>query len=175
MVFGLFRRRDPNEALIDRIHGEIVAAGRQKALYLDYGVEDTIDGRFDLLTLHAAIALRRLNALEQPGPVLAQGVVDAIFRLLDANLREMGVGDVTVPKKMKVMVEAFLGRSAALDEALRTSPEALTASLSKNVLSGKGDAERLSQYVQSCVAAFEAASLAQLTSAPLPYADAAKI
>jgi cytochrome b pre-mRNA-processing protein 3 len=171
MLFGIFRR-DKNRLLIDKLHGEIVAGSRRPALFSDYGVPDTLEGRFESLTLHAALTLRRFNQLPAPAPELAQELTDGVFRFLDANLREMGVGDVTVPKRIKIMAEAFLGRSGAYVEALSGSDEMLEAVLVKNVFAGQGgDAPRLARYVRRVEAGLAAASFDQLQSQPLPFPD----
>ena len=79
MFFGLFRR-SANRAVIERLHAVLVAASRQPALFTGLGMTDTFEGRFESLTLHAALVLRALNALPAPGPDLAQDLVDSIFR-----------------------------------------------------------------------------------------------
>ncbi len=152
MMFGLFRRAS-NDAVIDRLYLAIVAASRQPALYADLHVPDTFEGRFESLTLHAILALRRLQACEAPGPAMAQHLVDIVFKHFDRTLREMGVGDTTVPKRMKTMAEAFGGRSAAYDAALRGGRDALTGALARNVYGGRRDAAALTAYVEAATAA----------------------
>ena len=165
------RRRDPNRELLDRLHGDIVAAVRRASFYTEYGVADTFEGRFELLALHAGLVLRRLNAAEPPGPAVAQDLVDAIFGHLDSDLREAGVGDITVPKRMKKLAEAFLGRSSAYDLALRQDPEALAAALARNVFAGRSDGTRLAAYVAAAYRSLEAASLSALLERSLPFPD----
>lgn len=179
MVFPFGRRRpSPGRALLDRLHGDIVGAVRQPDFYLAYGVPDTFEGRFELLALLAGLVLRRCNAAAAPGPALAQDLVDAIFGHLDADLREAGVGDITVPKRMKRLCEAFLGRSAAYDAALGQGDEALAAALLRNVYAGqmRGDgAPRLARYVAAAVTALDAASLEDCLTRPLPFPDPSSI
>src|SRR5437763_11514259 len=98
MPFGPFRRTAKRE-VIDRIHGDIVAAVRQPVLYREYGVEDTFEGRFEVLALMATLVIRRLSALDAPGPRIAQDVTDAVFAGIDGSMRELGVGDLAVPKR----------------------------------------------------------------------------
>ena len=74
---------------------------------------DTLDGRFDLIALHAFLLIHRLQAYAEPGPALAQAVFDAMFSDMDHNLREIGVSDLSVGKRMRAMWEAFHGRSKA--------------------------------------------------------------
>ena len=152
MIFGLFRRAG-NDAVIDRLYLSVVAASRQPALYADLRVPDTFEGRFESLALHAILALRRLQSCEVPGPAMAQHLVDTVFKHFDRTLREMGVGDTTVPKRMKTMAEAFAGRSAAYDAALRGGREALAEALARNVYAGTRDAAALTDYVEAPSAA----------------------
>src|SRR6476620_7868248 len=107
MIFGLFRR-SANERVIERLHGEIMAAVRQPSLYADYGVPDTFEGRFEMLILLSTLVVRRLAKLPSPGPEIAQDLTDKIFSEIDAAMREMGVGDLAVPKRIKKMAAAFL-------------------------------------------------------------------
>ncbi len=171
LFFFRRRRRGPNRELLDRLHSDIVAAVRVPAFYADYGVSDTFEGRFELLALHAGLVLRRLNAAEKPGPAVAQDLIDTIFGHLDADLREAGVGDITVPKRMKKLAEAFLGRSSAYDLALRQDPGGLAIALARNVFAGRGDGTRLAAYVSMACRSLESASLPSLLSQSLPFPD----
>lgn len=175
MVFPFGRRRpSPTRLLLDRLHSEIVGAVRQPVFYLDYGVPDTFEGRFELLALHAGLVLRRFNGAEAPGPAVAQDLVDTLFAKLDADLREAGVGDITVPKRMKKLCEAFLGRAAAYDAALRGGPEPLAGAVARNVYAGHagaGDPGRLGRYAEAMDAALAATPLDRCLAAPLPFPD----
>src|SRR5262245_1194099 len=102
MIFGLFRG-NANRRAIDRLYGEIVAASRTPVLFTDFGIADDIDGRFESLALHATLVLRRLRQLPPPGVEIAQELTDTLFQHFDLALREMGVGDTSVPKRMKTM------------------------------------------------------------------------
>ena len=100
------------------LYGAAVAAARDPYLYARIGVPDTLDGRFDLVGLHAFLLIRRLRHAPEPGPVLAQAVFDAMFADMDINLRELGVGDMTIGKRVRAMWEAFHGRAAAYEAAM---------------------------------------------------------
>ncbi len=103
---------------------------------------DTLDGRFDLVGLHACLLIRRLRRLPPPGDALAQAVFDAMFSDMDINLREMGVGDMTVARNVRAMWEAFHGRATAYEAALDDpDPAALDGALARNVWRG-GEATR---------------------------------
>jgi cytochrome b pre-mRNA-processing protein 3 len=151
-VFG-FLRRNPHERAGYILYSAAVAAARDPYLYTAVGVPDTLDGRFDLVGLHAFLVIRRLQAQPRPGADLAQAVFDAMFNDMDVNLREMGVGDLSVGKKVKVMWEAFHGRAAAYAAALDAGDGAgLRAALARNVWRGAaaGDGPaRLATIVQA--------------------------
>jgi len=116
-----------------RIYGRMVEAARQPLFYAALGVPDTLEGRFDLIVLHLCLVLRRLRAAEG-GTLLAQKLFDRFCQDMDGNLREMGVGDLAVPKRMRKFGEAFYGRAAAYDTALdQDDPAALAQALARNV------------------------------------------
>jgi cytochrome b pre-mRNA-processing protein 3 len=132
---GFFRRR-PHERAGFQLYGAAVGAARDPWLYATLGVPDTLDGRFDCVGLHVYLVIRRLNAAEPPGPELAQAVFDAMFADMDVNLREMGVGDMSVGKRNRAMWEAFHGRSAAYAAAW-DDDAALAAAIGRNIWRGQ--------------------------------------
>lgn len=116
------------------LYGAVVDQARQPAFYRDHGVPDSLDGRFDLLVLHAFLVLRRLNGLGAQGQAVAQAFSDLIFADMDGNLREIGVGDLSVGKKIKAMAKAFFGRLTAYETALNAaSPDELAKALRRNL------------------------------------------
>ena len=134
MFFAHWRARRANRLLIDQIHGEIVAAARAPALYQEAGVADTIEGRFEMVVLHAALVVRRLLALGPQGADMAQELVDRVFRGFEDALREMAIGDAGVARRIKTMAGDFAGRSRAYAAALDSGDEAaLAAALARNV------------------------------------------
>ena len=92
-----------------------MAAARHPVAYAEWGVPDTLDGRFDMITLHTFLVLDRLKGEDR---AFRQELVDEFFRDMDRSLREMGVGDLSVGKKVRKMAEVFYGRLAAYDKAL---------------------------------------------------------
>ena len=178
MIFRLFRRSD-NQAVIAGLYAGMVAAARQPALFTGLGMVDTFEGRFESVTLHAALVLRRLNALPLPGPEMAQDLIDAVFRHFDHTLREMGVGDTAVPKRMKRLVEAFLGRSGAYDEALRRGSDALADALARNVLAAADGTTpatlpALTRYVEAATVLLDEAPLQAFIEGRPPFPDPAQ-
>lgn len=169
MIFGLFRRpaKDP---CIDRLHGEIMAAARQPALFVDFGVADTVEGRFEAVALMASIVLRRMMMLPAPAPELAQQLTDDIFARFDIALREIGVADAGVAKRMKTMAQGFLGRATAYRAALESADEGqLTAAITRNVYGGDAThAAALAAYARQCAATLEACDAEHYLKGPLP-------
>lgn len=131
-------RRNRHERTGFLLYGQAVAAARDPLLYAGLGVPDTLHGRFDLVGLHAFLLIRRLRRLPPPGPELAQAVFDAMFSDMDVNLREMGVGDLSVGKRVRKMWEAFHGRAHAYDAAMDAEDlPALEQALIRNVWRGE--------------------------------------
>ncbi len=125
----------------DRAHvlyGQIVAQARQPAFYGGLGVPDTPEGRFDMIVLHVVLVMRRLRAEDAAGRALAQELFDVFFADMDRNLREMGTSDLSVPKRVRGMAEAFYGRAAVYDAAIdANSTEGLHAALERNLFTGR--------------------------------------
>jgi cytochrome b pre-mRNA-processing protein 3 len=118
-----------------RLYGAAVAAARHPYLYAALGVPDTLDGRFDVIGLHVFLLIKRLTGDADPGPALGQAVFDAMFSDMDINLREMGVGDMSVGKRNRAMWEAFHGR-AAVYAAAWDDDAGLEAAIARNVWRG---------------------------------------
>ena len=182
MIFALFRR-SANARLIERLHGEIMAGVRQPALYVEYGVADTFDGRFELLVLLMVLFVRRLARMPAPGPDIAQELTDQMFAELDAAMREMGVGDLAVPKRIKKQAAAFLGRRNAYDGALDAEGmDELQAALARNVygeapegVASAHAAVRLARYVRAVDAALAGQSIEAIVRGPVALPAAADI
>ena len=165
-MFGSLKRRKAQKERAEALYWACVEQARSPEFYADLGVPDTLDGRFELITLHAGLLIRRLNAEGEIGKAVAQDVFDAMFREFDSALREMAVGDMSVGKKIKAMGEAFYGRMKAYDDGLSAGdPRQLDAPFARNLL-GEGandaDARPLSDYaitVQASLAGQEGETL----------------
>lgn len=133
MLRNLFRQR-PDERQGDALYALAVEQARQPGFYTALGVADRIDARFELYTLHVLILFLRLKQDGERGEVAAQKLFDTYISSLDNTLRELGVGDVSVGKKMRKLGESLYGRMNAYEGPLRAEDEsALAASLAKNV------------------------------------------
>lgn len=155
-MFSLFRRsktREKTRETIERLYGAIVAQSRRAVFYTDFDVPDTIEGRFEMVLLHTILVCHRLKQGGEPEAALSQGVFDAFVDDMDRTLREMGVGDLAVPKRMKKIGAAFYGRAAAYDAALaEPQDDALAAALARNILerdATDGPTAALAVYVRA--------------------------
>lgn len=109
-----------------------VKQSRQSAFYEQYAVPDSVDGRYEMMVLHCYLLMRRLYATKDDN--LAQKLFDTFFVRMDKTLREMGVGDLSIPKHMKRMMQGFNGRVNSYEEALKADDDALlTEALIRNV------------------------------------------
>lgn len=161
----------PPRRTIEAIYGMIVAQARLPAFYQRYHVPDTVNGRFDMVLLHLWLILRRLRAIPK-GAALSQALFDRFCSDMDDNLREMGVGDLTVPKRMLKFAEAFYGRTNAYDAALQAGGE-LAQALARNVLldTDAARAEPLAAYARAAMAGLEAVDEHSLLAGEWRFAD----
>ena len=172
---GFLRRRHRQERAAFQLYGAAVAAARDPYLYATLAVADTLDGRFDAIALHVYLLLRRLEREPAPAPALAQAVFDAMFLDMDINLREMGVGDLSVGKRNRAMWEAFHGRAAAY-AASWDDAAALQAALVRNFWRGTeppaGSAAALVRLVRAQAACLTGQGLDALLRGELRFLPA---
>jgi cytochrome b pre-mRNA-processing protein 3 len=140
------------------LYGAIVAQARSPGFYMAYGVPDTMDGRFELVVLHVILVVRRLRGGgDAEAQKLGQEVFDYFCLDMDRTLREMGIGDLGVPKKMKAVGQAFYGRAAAYEPGLAAGEVgSLAAAFARNILAAEapeGAAARLADYALAAVEA----------------------
>jgi len=152
-LFG--RERNANRAITEALYASIVAAARQPLFYSDWNVPDTPLGRFEMLSLHMFLFQHRMHGETGPSWDIAQILIDDFFQDIDHSLRELGIGDMGVPKRMKKLAKMYYGRTAAYADALeRGDREALIAALSRNIrpeAESWPEAARLADYVIGAV------------------------
>ena len=177
-------RRPPHERAGFTLYGAAVAAARAPYFYAALGARDSVEGRLDLIHLHAAVLVRRLRRdADKRGPALAQAVFDAMFSDMDVNLREMGVSDLVVGKRVRGLWEAFHGRAVAYETALDAADaDSMATALARNVWreeDASPAARRLARIVFAQAEALQSQDFAQLLAgqagflAPESIADAA--
>lgn len=139
-IQSLFRKRTDTEPVY-AVYSAIVAQSRQPRFYADWQVPDTVTGRFDMISLHMALLFRRLRGEKDGRKEFSQAVFDVFFKDMDRSLREMGVTDLGVPKKIQKMGNIFFGLLAAMSEAMdRNDKTALGEVLSRNIFDGANGA-----------------------------------
>jgi cytochrome b pre-mRNA-processing protein 3 len=172
LLSTLIQRRRRKKAA-GELYEAVVAQARQPVFYSGLGVPDTIDGRFDLIALHAILLVRRLKAGGDDARHVAREIVDTMFEDLDRSLRELGVSDQGLPRRMRAMAEGFLGRMVAYEEALGGDIAGLVGALRRNVYGTvEIDEQRiakLTSYVGSQVAALDRQAEADLLAGKVAF------
>jgi cytochrome b pre-mRNA-processing protein 3 len=136
----VFHRKKPDEAFAAALYARTAGESRAPDLFDACAIPDTLDGRFDSLALHAALVIDRLRR-EPDGEPLAQSFFDVMFRHLDLTLREIGVQDLGVGRRIKIMAEGLHGRALAYRAALAGDPAALAEALRRNAYGGSPPAD----------------------------------
>jgi hypothetical protein len=173
MILKRFRL-NPWSGKIDDLYGAIVAQSRRAAFYTGYGVPDTIEGRFDVIVLHIVLLLARLARAGPAARGIGQNLFDRFCRDLDGNLREMGVGDLAVPKRMRQFGEAFYGRQAAYLAAFAAPDRRkLEKALARNIFQGIDGAgpRHLARYARALARRFEVQDQAALLRGAVVFPD----
>ena len=174
VVFGrLFRRDSEAAAIATALYGAIVAQARDPLLYRDYCVADTVDGRFEMVVLHTILVLDRLQEGGEAAKAAGQATFDLYCADMDRSLRELGIGDLGVPKRMKKMTERFYGRAAAYRTALAASDAAaLSEAFERNVFNGAAPgAAALAGYAIAKYLALRAVPPEALLTGQIPFTE----
>ncbi|SDG70756.1 ubiquinol-cytochrome C chaperone family protein [Pelagibacterium luteolum] len=152
MILSLFRKTKFSEPVY-AVYNAIVAQSRRPVFYAEWGASDTMTGRFDMISLHAALVFRRLRSSEKLTRDFSQNVFDCFFKDMDRSLREMGVGDLSVGKRIEKMGSLFYGTLTNLSSALETGDrDAVSGFVSRNFHDGKAhpEADKFADYILLC-------------------------
>lgn len=172
MLSRLFKA-NPHEAPARALYQAIVDQARQPAFYSDFGVPDSLDGRFELIALHSFLVMHRLKQHHEQTAALAQELFDIQFFDMDVSLREMGVGDLGVGRRVKAMAQGFYGRVAAYEGGLEKGPQALGEALARNlfgtVTASPAAVGAMADYVQRKVAGLAAQPLSKLMAGKVEF------
>jgi cytochrome b pre-mRNA-processing protein 3 len=177
MILSLFSRRaKANEAITIAVYDAIVAAARQPYFYSDLDVPDSPLGRYEMLSLHVFLFVRRIKGRSPALKAIGQDVTDEFFRDVDHSLRELGIGDSGVPKRMKKLARMFYGRIESYDKALQDNDRlALVAALARNIRPDSDNwkgAGLLADYVDRVVLQLESQADDVLASGNVVFPDA---
>ena len=166
-------RREPVDIAASQSYIATVEQARQPGFYRDWRVPDSAIGRFDVIALHAFLLLHRLRE-EPAAKKFSEAYCGAIFDDMDRNLREMGVGDLSVGKQVRKLAEGFFGRAGAYETALSGGDDALHEVLRRNLYAEQGpDTETLSavsDYIRRCVSALAEQDVEALTRGEIRFA-----
>lgn len=133
-MFDFIRQNHQRQKQARHLYGLTIERAKDPFFYQERGIPDEFDSRFDVLTLHAFLVIHRLKAQETGKNALAQPYFDQMFKQVEYGLRELGVGDLSVPKKMKRLMTGFNGRMAMYTAAVNDDkPDVLKAALIKNL------------------------------------------
>ena len=134
MILGRWRNASERESRANELYQSVVRQARNETFYGRYGVPDTLDGRFEMIALHAFLLLHRLKRDNPEAAALSQSFYDVFFADMDRSLREMGAGDLGVGRRVRRMAEAFAGRIAAYEKGIAaTGNEILAEALRRNL------------------------------------------
>lgn len=177
-LFG--RARGANRDVTEALYEAIVAAARQPVLYSRWAVPDTPLGRFEMLSLHMFLFQHRLRGETGAPRELAQDLIDAFFTDVDHSLRELGIGDMGIPKRMKKLARMFYGRTTAYGDAIeRRDRDALAAALRRNVRPEDGadweQADALASYVLAANDGLSRQDVTSICAGRVVFADAASL
>jgi cytochrome b pre-mRNA-processing protein 3 len=175
MIFGLFRKSVDTEAVY-AVYSAIVAQSRQSRFYAEWGVPDTVTGRFDMICLHLALLFGRLRAEGKTAAEFSQAVFDLFFRDMDRSLREMGVTDLGVPKKIQNMGNLLYGLMANLNEAIAGGDRTAVADVVRRNLFAEESAvgaDPLADYLIAEAARLRSIAVADIVAGRLSRDEAA--
>lgn len=135
------------------LYGRVVTAARQSVFYRDLGVSDTPEGRYEMLVMHLFLALERVNKEGQAGTALAQKVIETFISDMDDCMREMGVGDTVVPKRVKRAAAGFYERALIYRTAFQHADNAALANALRDAIAGAGkisdeSARKMAEYMR---------------------------
>ncbi|MFN3232142.1 MAG: ubiquinol-cytochrome C chaperone family protein [Alphaproteobacteria bacterium] len=158
------------------LYNSVVGQARHPSFYLQANVPDTLDGRFDMIVLHAFVVMHRLKDGDEDALEMSQALFDEMFADMDRSLREMGVGDMGIGKRVRAMGKAFLGRTKAYQSALEADHGELAEAIMRNVYRSdepaSEDAVRLAGYVRDKIARLKLNSLDDLMQGRVACGDA---
>jgi cytochrome b pre-mRNA-processing protein 3 len=167
MVIYSIRRKSIRDAAA-LAYERVVEHARVQVFFTGYGIPDTLDGRFELICLHAFLYLYRLKSERPQSAALSQAFFDAMFADLDRALREMGTGDLSVGKHVKRMAKGFYGRIRAYQDGVESTDSALAAALGRNLFGtvrrSSPQIAEIAEYVRAAVGELALQRSAELLS-----------
>jgi cytochrome b pre-mRNA-processing protein 3 len=175
-IFHWVRSRGAAGRTATELYGSIVAQARHPDLYAVHGVADVAEKRYELIVLHLFVMLERLRSMGEAGRAPAQAVAEAFVSDLDGSMREMAVGDMSIPRKVRKAAGGFYDRDRLYRQAFEGAEEMTPAALiDELILDGRASdgGEALARYAQGCRAALAAWSLERDGPGAVPFPEPA--
>ncbi|MAK59399.1 MAG: ubiquinol-cytochrome C chaperone [Ponticaulis sp.] len=146
----LFRGKADRKSRARQLFDAVTAQSRRPDLYLSDGISDSFEGRFEAITLHSALLMRRLRQITPDGKPLYDQYGEIVFSSFDHAYREIGTGDLLVGKKMRKLGESYIGRIKAYDDALEQSVGTLEDVLNRNLFEGRSGVNEagMAEYIR---------------------------
>tara|TARA_E500000318_G_scaffold99480_1_gene101576 strand:+ start:1092 stop:1724 length:633 start_codon:yes stop_codon:yes gene_type:complete len=174
LLFGWLKKKDRKQTAAFELYTAMVTQARQPDFYAKLGVPDTIEGRFDLILVHAFVLFRRLKT-DNGDRDLAQHIFDVMFADLDQNMREMGIGDVGILKRIRKMSESYHGRIVAYEEGVQSGALELAAALDRNLFADTDvtDEQLMAMvgYVNDALASLDKQAILELQNGAVHFPD----
>lgn len=177
MLFGLLKKFGPEDDAAEILYPLIVKKARNTVFYQSLGVPDTMTGRFDMIVLHVVLVVNRLKDEGKAGVKLSQALFDRFFLDMDYSLRETGVGDLSVPRHIKRMMQGFNGRREAYEQALASGDDQVLAETLKRNLYGTianlddNMVNNVVEYVKTCRNGLKRHNMSDFMSGRLSFAE----
>lgn len=170
-MLSYFRNRIRLKAQASELYGRVVAQARRPELYSGFGVPDTPEGRLEAIVAHLVLVIRRLRQDGEPGDRLARATAETFVTDMDDCMREMGIGDLTVPRKVKKAAGALWDRANAYGPALDCGdPEVLAGLLATHATAGDTErARRFAGYMLEADAGLSRQSTDALLGGVVPF------
>jgi cytochrome b pre-mRNA-processing protein 3 len=171
MAFARLFGHSPEKIAAVAVHRAAVDQARLVPFYADRGVPDTLDGRFEMITLHVFLVLHRLRGVAE-AQAFGQTLYDVLFADMDRALREMGTGDLSVGKQVKRMAEGFAGRIKAYRDGLAGTGDlvdALRRNLYGTVTPREDDLQFMAAYVRRQEAALGGQDAAAIVAGRIEF------
>ena len=177
MLFGLLKIFGPEDTAAKALYPLIVEKARNPVFYRDLGVPDTVTGRFDMIVLHTILLVNRLAGEGRQGAKLSQALFDHLFLDMDYSLREQGVGDLSVPRHIKRMMQGFHGRRQVYEQALAAQDDSVLAeALRRNLYATVENPDsnmvnHVVKYMETCRNGLKRHNLKDFMSGRLAFAE----
>lgn len=151
--FDRYRAKKQAAEKASALYVKVVEQSRLPRFYIDHGVPDSVDGRFDMIIVHVMLLIRRLRGHGKDASDLSQEVLNLLFGDMDRNFREMGIGDMSIGKHVKKVAKAFYGRAEVIEEGLDKGAEDLASGLLETLYRSVENAEKNAADVAAYVIA----------------------